>query len=243
LARLAGLTRVRAWATLDKPLAAATVFDLETLQVWRGLDAIVTAEVGEMLGTHFNREAPRDAKIHWAGTVPLSLPAEQLELRIGVGLELSASELFIKEVLAGDTTLDAISDALREIANVAGGAIKRAALGEGVAITIGMPSNDSIFSAPSARTWSVTSPSGLRVTFAAVAIACQHRPVTRSALREGMVVATDVRTRAGMLLVSAGTYLTVTTAEHLSRLLDANVYIDVTETVSLTADRGHRLVS
>jgi DNA-binding response OmpR family regulator len=228
LARIDGLTRARAWATRGKPLDLATVFDLETLQVWRGLDAIVTAEVGEMLGTHFNCEAPRDAKIRWAGTVPLSLSAEQLELRIGVGLELSASDVFTKEVLGGDTTSDALSDALREIANVAGGAIKRAALGEGVAITIGLPSNESIFSAPNARRWSVTNAAGLRVTFAAVAVACQHRPVTRSALREGMVIATD---------------LTVTTAEHLSRLLDANVYIDVTETVSLTADRGHRLVS
>ncbi len=70
----------------------------------------------------------------------------------------------------------------------------------------------------------------------AIALSCQPRPVARVALREGMVLASDVRNAGGTLLVSAGTYLTATTVERLGRFLEPDVCIDVTETVPLRAN-------
>ena len=55
-----------------------------------------------------------------------------------------------------------------------------------------------------------------------VVVAVRHQGRTKvcgSRLREGMVIASDVTTPAGVLLVRAGTRLTETAAEKIARLL------------------------
>jgi DNA-binding response OmpR family regulator len=247
LARIEGLNRMRAWARVlhrTNALDFTDAFDIEKLRVWRELDAIVNSELGEMLGRHLHPEVTENDPVRCTGTIPLSLSSEHLEVRLAVGLATSASYMFAKEVLGGNSAPEALADALRELANVAGGAIKRAALSDGVTITIGLPSNDDLFASPNARRWSARSDSGLHVTFAAVALDCRSRAIACSDLKERMVVARDVRNAAGMLLLSAGTSLTATTIERLQRFLASNVSVEVAETVpqlglDSTAMRSH----
>jgi DNA-binding response OmpR family regulator len=236
LGRVDGLRRVRSWAALvsrTKALDFAPLFDLQKLRFWRELDAIVASELGEMLSSQLGADTARELEVPWAASVSLSLAVEKVELRFGIGLEPSIAAPFAQQILGGEASRDAFSDALRELANVAGGAIQRAAVAEGLAIKIGLPTNQNLFAAPGARTWCASTASGLRLRFAAVGLSCQARPVSRGELREGMVLASDVRNAAGMLLAAAGTYLTATTVSRLTGVLDAGVRVDVTETVPI----------
>ena len=230
IARVEALTRIRGWSaklTQVRAIAFGETLDLDGLRVWREIDSIVSTEVGEMLGATLRTEPRSDGPIQWCGSVPLTLSADHVELQLGVGIAADASDRFARDVLGTAAGEAAIGDALREIANVAGGAIKRAALGDGVAMTIGLPTGDDVFAVASARRWAVTTPSGLRLTFAVATTPSHVRLVRRCELREGMVLASDIHNAGGVLLVAAGTCLTSTTVERLARFLDINERVEV----------------
>jgi CheY-like chemotaxis protein len=229
LGRVDGLKRVRGWGGAAKSVEFGPLSDLDKVRAWRELDTIVSVELGEQLGTglHAVDDAPRE--IAFSGAVSLSLAVEKVELQLSIGIEREMVAAFGGALLDGDTSDAMLADALRELANVAGGAIKRAAGNDAMAVTIGLPTNASVEDASNARTWSATTSTGLRLRIAAVALPCKGRALRRVELREGMVLAGDVRNQAGLLLVAAGTYLTSTTVDGLARTLDSNALVDVTE--------------
>jgi CheY-like chemotaxis protein len=233
IARVEALARIRGWTaklTQVRAIAFGETLDLDGLRVWREIDSIVATEVGEMLGATLRPEPRSDGAIQWCGSVPLTLSADHVELLLGVGIAADANERFARDVLGTMAGEAAIGDALREIANVAGGAVKRAALGDGLAMTIGLPTGDDVFAVASARRWAATTPSGLQLTFAIAATPSHVRLVRRCELREGMVLASDIHNAGGVLLVAAGTCLTSTTVERLERFLDVNERVEVSST-------------
>jgi CheY-like chemotaxis protein len=236
VARVEGLSRIRSWiGSQAREFELDAAFNLDRVRIWRELDAIVDAEVGEMLGAPLRHDPAACAAVQCAGTVPLSLTTEHLELRFSVGIAADASGRFAHEVLGGEAGRDAINDAIREIANVAGGAIKRAALGDGIAMTIGIPTNENVFDQPGVRSWTAATPSGLQLAFGAIALTMQARSVRRSELREGMVLAGDVRNAGGMLLVAAGSRLTTATVDRLARFLDSSAPVEISDVMPLQA--------
>jgi DNA-binding response OmpR family regulator len=227
--RVDALRRICGWAT--KPAHTQTIrirklLELDGRRVWRELDSIVTSEIGDMLGLALAPECS-DATIRWCGSVPLTVNGEQVELQLAVGLADAGGEQFAHDVLGAEASGAAIADALREMANVAGGAVKRAALGDGLVMTIGLPSDDDVFAMANARRWASATSSGLHLVFAIAAAPSQRRSMNRAELREGMVVVRDVRTTHGELIVAAGTRLTATTVARLAELLEPDARVDV----------------
>jgi DNA-binding response OmpR family regulator len=242
LGRVDGLKRARAWAAIldgaAKTVEFGPLFDLNKVRAWRELDAIVAGELAELFGTELRTHPAPPCAVAFSGTISLSLAVENVELQLGIGIERDMTGAFATALLDGDESEAALDDALRELANVAGGALKRAAGNDAASVTIGLPTNANLASASNARSWTATTSAGLRLRITAVAWPCKGRSVRRVELREGMVLASDVRNPAGILLVAAGTYLTSTTVDGLGRTLDANAMIEVTEPMSVNPARA-----
>jgi hypothetical protein len=161
----------------------------------------------------------------------MSLALDRIALRVSVMGDRSALKWLGKAVLGDGCAPEAtIADMLREMANTAGGAIKRAALPENLTLTTGIPSNATNvrFEGPGVQSWTMPLDGGK----ANLAIVGEIRerdnqrvPVT--GLREGMVLAHDLRTESGALLVTAGSRLTSTTAERLAQVLGPRFLVEV----------------
>jgi hypothetical protein len=218
IGRAGSLARIRSWAA-----PAPTVTQkLATFPMWKQIDQIVGAELGELIGEPFTPDLEMFSTVVQASSIPLTLTTEQIQIRIGLGIDFASMGALQSTLLGGDTSPDAIADAMRELANTAGGAIKRTALDSGVEFTIGLPSNANILAhegKPVHRAWTLRSASG--VSFVCVAIATSNAPkvVPTRDLREGMVLARDVRNAMGVLIAPAGTNMTRTTCEQLARIL------------------------
>ena len=236
LERLKAPCRLVKWA---KSLATPASFDLATpvdvgrLQAWSKLGALVAGDLSEMAGQRFavtNAWPKRFAQQLRSATIPMSLAGDQLEVRVSIVVDAIALR-WVKETLLGDVDASAAAadDALRELANTAGGALKRAALAENVALTTGIPSTDN--SAPPFEQhscWTLT----LEGNDCCVAVVGEIREranqrVAASQLAEGMILAHDVRNEGGILLVPAGSRLTNTSAVKLAKLLGPRFFLEV----------------
>jgi DNA-binding response OmpR family regulator len=227
LGRAGALARIRTWACPSPTVTQK----LATLATWKQIDQIVGNELGELIGEPFTPDAATSAAVVQASSIPLTLTSEQIQIRIGLGIEGSTMEALQATLLGGDTSADALADAMRELANTAGGAIKRAALDTGVEFTIGLPTNAQVSTRHEnhSRAWTLRSASG--VSFVCVAIATSNAPklVSAKELKEGMVLSRDVRNAMGVLIAPAGTNITRTTVEQLSRILGDMASLEVNE--------------
>lgn len=231
LGRANALARIRTWA--GPPLTLAQ--RLAALPLWTRIEDIVAAELGQLVGEPFAvscSTAPADLEIAVASTVTLALTSEQIMIRLGFTLDPTSAAALQATLLGGDTAPEAIADAMRELANTAAGAIARSAVCSGTELTIGLPSNSAVVASsafPAARPWTLRTASG--TTLACVAFAGSSAPKVVHArdLREGMVLARDVRNAMGVLVAPAGTNITRTTVEQLSRILGAAANLEINE--------------
>lgn len=226
--RGAALARIRSWASPPRSVNQR----LASLPVWKQVEQIVGSELGALVGESFTMEPAESSVVVQASTIPLTLAAEQIQIRIGLGVDGASIDALQAGLLGGDTSPEAVADAMRELANTAGGALKRAALDSGTEFTIGLPSNANILvhdTKPEHRAWMLRAESGL--SFLCVAIASLSTPklVPVRELREGMVLSRDVRNAMGVLIAPAGTNLTRTTVDQLGRLLAATASLEVSE--------------
>jgi CheY-like chemotaxis protein len=224
------------WAhSVTKPAAFdfSAALDFTALNVWKSIGCVVAEDLGQMAGQSFSvgEGWPRQFDgNHRGATIPMSLAGDQLELRVSIVVD-SRSLDWLREALLGDAgaALDAVDDALRELANTAGGAIKRAALGESVVLTTGLPVSDASVAIPAGcASWSLNLDDGLVSIAVVVEIKrLQNQRVPASKLTEGMVLAHDIRNEAGILLVPAGSRLTATSALKLAKMLGASFFLEV----------------
>jgi CheY-like chemotaxis protein len=237
LARTEAPGRLLKWAT---SVAKPAVFDLSNgpdlgrTAMWRNLATLVGEDLGGVVGQLASPVAgwPRSFGGDLRGAaITMSLAIDRIELRIAVMANACALR-WLGEVVLGDGGAPeaALDDVLRELANTAGGAAKRAALPENVTLTTGIPTNVSSIHCEGSEVQSFAIPfDGGKANLAVVAEIrkrANHR-VPASDLREGMVLAHDLRTECGALLVTAGSRLTSTTAERLAQVLGPSFFVEV----------------
>jgi DNA-binding response OmpR family regulator len=242
--RVGALDRIRGWAAKVFGAANNTFLDLAAgaeisrLQAWQQIDRAITKDISELLGRSLVPASAEDAMASSiiGAHMPLTLASEQTEVRLTVGVD-APSLAMLGQLCLGDAAApeDALRDVVREFANTAGGAFMRAAAQEGVSLTCGLPVDLGIgaFTAnkPTAHQQFVVGPrdGSLRVTFEVEILAKALRRVNVSQLTEGMVLARDLHTESGALLVPGGTRLTSSQIERMSRIVSARITFDVAE--------------
>jgi DNA-binding response OmpR family regulator len=218
--RLRRWTRKCSIATPDSPPSKLT-----GLRAWEYLGDVVVDDFVSLFGKPLaleERWLKSAASLHVA-TISMSLPREQLELCISIGADPSTRCVLGQHLLGdADASEDALDDVMRELANVAGGALKRAAIPEGSVLATGIPVEGRSLPAREngTRMWAIPLGGDAEVIVVGEVRRRVNRQIPARRLAEGMVVAGDVLNSAGVLLLASGTRLTATTAERLSRLLD-----------------------
>jgi hypothetical protein len=138
---------------------------------------------------------------------------------------------WIRETLLGDPSAhdEATRDALRELANTAGGALKRAALTESITLTTGIPCDDSASRFPGKHLcWSLKLEGGAGCLAVVGEIRSRsNERISAARLTEGMILAHDIRNEGGVLLVPAGSRLTATSATRLAAMLGPRFFVEV----------------
>ncbi|HEV7554870.1 MAG TPA: hypothetical protein VGO00_05395 [Kofleriaceae bacterium] len=223
--RIDVMRRLRGWSTararIDPQPPPLAVRDS---RAWHYLGDIVADDFEAMFGRPLclDESWPTFTTSSRVATIALTLAAEQLDLRVSVIADEVARQ-WLGSHLLGDANASAesIDDAMRELANVAGGALKRAALVEGPILSAGIPVNGQTVPerGKDARCWTISLAPGISL---AIVGDINRRPNRRLAARrliEGMVVTADIVNTGGVLLLLAGTRLTETTVQRLGNLL------------------------
>jgi CheY-like chemotaxis protein len=230
VARVEVLERLRGWQGVQQTTAVAKP-RVDTARAWAFLGDVVADDLEMMVGRPLRVArggvAPTAVR---SASIPMVFARDHLELAISLAADEPTCR-WLGENLLGDATLgpEALDDVLREMANVAGGAMKRAMLPEGVVLSIGIPVGGDARAAqalgrtPSARRWRICLDDGISLLLVAEERVRPNQRVPARRLIEGMVLVADVHNAAGVLLLPGGTRLTSTTADKLARLLDTNV--------------------
>jgi CheY-like chemotaxis protein len=229
LARIEAPRRIRKWAA-DLPRDASVddwslYTDPRRLRGCWDMGRIVGEDLAQMLG-------PLEVSQGWTmgsadqlrgATIRMALTSEQSEVRISLLVD-SASLPSLTELLLGDANASeaAVDDVLRELANAAGGAVKREVFFEGVTLTTGLPSNDRAvpLGSESTRLWVATlKDSGVRIGIVGAIRTEENKHIAACDLLEGMVLASDLWNDSGVLLVASGTRLTATTVDRVRNMV------------------------
>jgi hypothetical protein len=161
--------------------------------------------------------------------IALTLASDHLQFQLGIGVDERTRDHLTDVLLGGDETIEAIRDALREMANTAGGAIRRAAMDDGMTFSMGLPTNENVFASEKRRRgFAITDAKGLYLECVVTVSANKPKRVDVSELCEGMVIATDIVDEDGDVLVAAGSSLTTTTAERISAVLARGSQVEIT---------------
>ena len=241
-ARCDGPSRIMRWASRLIPLSGLEErernADLTVTSAWASVDNYVCLELGEMLGMTFVA-AEQEAAIVEASSLamlPLSLATEGIEVCVAVGVDVESSVRLAVAVLESDSVdAEALSDMLREIANVSAGAFKRMAAVEGRAFTTGVPKayGAHAFHAAKARArrqWlAICESPRVSLRFEVQLRTRETRHLSPKALMEGMVLTTDLLSDAGVLLIRGGTRITESHVVVLQRSLGERRLVEVAE--------------
>lgn len=228
--RVEAVRRIRRWAgrTSQGSQPAQAPFKLDDLEAIRSLDTLLGNELGEMIGTPLRAVASRQqTPVTATASVSLTLPAEQLELSLLVGVEESQKGALSKALYGERMDDAALADAVREVANTAGGALKRAALLEDHAFSVGLPKTIGMASAPSfGKSWSLRG-SGVRIAVWLTSVGARPSRMPIADLREGMVLTQPLLNKMGRTLVAAGAVLTERTVSRLIQLVGGDTLVEV----------------
>jgi CheY-like chemotaxis protein len=233
VARVEAPERIRAWPPAARAEAGdwSALLDAGAVRTFRQTGRIVADALAQMFGA-FEIEEGWSTSLDGArtATVPLVLARDQVEVRVSLALTpwtmREAAGLLLDDRDACDAALD---DVVRELANSAGGALKHAALEENVLVALGLPRNDPPTKATdeATRRWVARQPPNFEIGIVCEVCKRENQRVPASHLAEGMVVARDLKSRSGALIVAAGTRLTATTASRVARLLGNRFVVEV----------------
>jgi hypothetical protein len=171
--------------------------------------------------------------IDFAAKLAFVSAARAMEIHVLVGVSASGIAS-LAEAIVGVPTPPAkvIEDLLREIANTAAGALKRAAPEE-EPLTTGLPECVSVrelraaMDRPSARFTCRAKGQAVELAFLVERVSSTKTIVSAANLREGMVLVEDLRNEAGLLLIAGGTRLTSSAADRVARILGTKVQVEV----------------
>lgn len=198
---------------------------VEELRAWHYLGDVIADDLETMLGRPLRITPgwPAFTDSLQLATITMTMATEQLELCVSIVAD-TATRQWLGASLLGDAAAsdEALDDVMREMANLAGGALKRAARAEGPVLSTGIPVDRR--SLPrresGARCWTIPIDADTQLAVIGEVRHRANRRIPARGLIEGMVVVADVHNGLGTLLLPSGTRLTVTTAERLSALLD-----------------------
>lgn len=196
------------------------------IKLWSDIERIVARELGELLGTALHC-APGEMR-EFVHTSSIPLTSNLVSLQIGLGIDQRSEGQLGDRILGGDVSEEAVRDALREMANTAGGAIRRAALEDGMSFAVGLPSNDNPFGdGVRCRAFTIGDGNGLQLEcmIAVTTNVTAHVPARH--LDEGMVLAQHVHAADGRIVHPRGTLLTSTTAIDIRELVGEAATIEV----------------
>ncbi|HSO39845.1 MAG TPA: hypothetical protein VLT33_45270, partial [Labilithrix sp.] len=184
-------------------------------------------------------KAPECAEPWLASSVLLTVASAHLECRVVVDGDRRSLEL-LGDAAVGSAEPEAIVDLLNEVVNNAGGNFMRAAYDEHLLVTTGLPSGLSIAHAERALeiadhtivAWLSDPVSGAQLRVRLGVRIRRNAFVKVSSLREGMVLASDLRGAEGTVLLTAGTRVTSSTSERVRRMLDARRMVEVADTAA-----------
>lgn len=200
------------------------------VRVFQELEDIVTAELAALLGRPLRRITGERNPIVHSSVVPLTLVSDHLAVNLGLGVDAVARDKLRELLLGGDENCEAMLDALREMANTAGGAVCRVALDQGAMFTLGLPSNDDVFRAGRGkrREWAITDDDGLYLTCVAMLSENRTTRVAPSELRVGMALVSDaVHPITGRTVALANCALTQTAIDAIAESFDDTTRIEV----------------
>jgi DNA-binding response OmpR family regulator len=237
--RVGAATRIAAWARkVHGPRAPEVASGLIRTLAWREAGRVIGADYEGMLGESV-AVASCDAAHERASVgaqISLVMAEHGVEIHITVGVD-AASKAALAQRLLGDehAPAEAIGDMMRELTNTAGGAFKQAALQEQIALTTGLPTDVDEATVPSS---SFFARQDLRATSADGAIdldlviELRAKDLSRvhvASLAEGMVLATDLLSDQGVLLIPNGTRLTRALIARVAGLLSPKTVVEVAD--------------
>jgi hypothetical protein len=222
LGRIANATSVR-----HTPVPSVTM-RLRSVKAWNDLEGIIARELGELLGTSLRCAEGVTRRLVHTSAIPLTSVPGQVSLQLGLGIDARTGGQLSERMLGGDVSGAAMQDALREMCNTAGGAIRRAALDEGLSFSVGLPNDENPFGAGSRRrVFTITDDNGVHLECTVNVSANLPIYVAASDLSEGMVLARDVVDANGDIVHHSGTVLTLTTAASIASLVGEQTSIEI----------------
>jgi CheY-like chemotaxis protein len=206
--------------------------DLRQLKAFKNMGAIVGEDLGQVLGPVTVTDGWQMTGEMRGARIPMSIASEEAEIRVSVVVEAKLLKTLAALLLGDENAPDAaLEDMLREIANTAGGAVKRAAALEQVEITTGLPVNEGgeVTKNEMTRTWTAVI-DGSKAQVGIIGEICKraNQRVPLSRAMEGMVITHDLRNDSGALLMPAGTRLTATAVARMVARLGPRFVVDVT---------------
>jgi CheY-like chemotaxis protein len=239
LMRADAKARIATWANVafGAPEATAAVVGhkIETLRAWSELGAMTARDLGALVGLRFEEVASEPCAADYGARLNLSMATEELEVSFCVRLDAASMKRVALSVFgAEENDEDALNDLAREFTNIVAGTFKSVAGSDGFMLTMGLPldlrASSADNGAPLAeRAFALTDEAGsVRVELCAVLRTNKLKKVSVQELREGMVLARDVRNAAGGLLVPAGR-LTRMGIERVTKALAPRAVVDVAD--------------
>lgn len=228
---------VAAAATRGEAESRSATSKITTLRAWGGFHFLAAEAVSgvTMLDLAVTK-APVAASPAMASTMLLSVASEQVECRVAVDGDQQSLEL-LADAAVGAHDRASIADLLGEIANNAGGVFMRAAFEEEIVLTTGLPVEIALSEVErqlsaadhSVVCWVADPASGAQLRVRLAVRARRNAFVRVSALREGMVLVSDLKSAEGGVLLTAGTRVTSSTSERVRRMLDARPIVEVAD--------------
>jgi DNA-binding response OmpR family regulator len=234
LARVEAPTRFRKWASIAAKLAVQDTTgerDLRKLKVFRNMGDIVAEDLSTLVGRLTVAEGFLvSGELHGA-SIPMSIASERAEIRVSIVVEKRLLKTLAGILLCDENSPpDAVRDMIREIANTAGGSVKRAASLEQLAVTTGLPVDQAggVSRSEMTRCWTATMDgSSAQIGIIGEVNRRANQRVPLSKVHEGMVMGNDLRNQSGALIMPSGTRLTMSSVTRLVGLLGPKFVVDV----------------
>jgi DNA-binding response OmpR family regulator len=236
VARVGAIERIRRWAAKVLGEAEELSVKLSRLQLGKTAHLAIAQDLGSLFQRPLeNRPTANLVGRHMVAVeIPLSLVEEEIECRLQIGVDAASLDEAASLLLGTDTvSAEAVADGLRELANVAGGALVGAAEADGISVTLGLPEN-----APADFEWAKLPGTaqeltlgivgtGIELTIRILVSSRELRSLLPKQLRPGMVVARSIGNGEGAVLLPAGICLTEASVERLAAVLNAGSVVVV----------------
>lgn len=227
--RVAALERISGWLpTMADDFGADDGFDVLASGPVVELGDTLADEFGVMVGGELTAtRALALPEVAYSAEAPLTLALEGKEITLGIGITMRTADAFGTLLFGEPVGRDVMADAMREFANMAGGALKRTALDCGTTYSLGLPV-DCAFPEPpvGAPIWHIRG-NGIELVAWTATVDDSPRRLTAGMLSEGMVLTQPVLNGSGVLLVQAGAVLTQSTVKRLLELIGPSALVEV----------------